>query len=346
MRPTPRRTTTSRCARRSCGTSRWRWRRCGEWSTSCRSARSTASIWRSMRLMAAISRLAEQEARVAEELGSRWGVFALAFAQLGAGTSRFRRPKLTRDSERSTSWAPHRWRPAWATWRSMKAASRMPCEYSRRRCRRRGVQESRPRRCQARHARACATASRTEEPRRLPRPNVRWRTATPRRSDSSRPESLWRLARLRKARDAGSRPRIRAAGRASGLCQDHRRRDRAARTEIRARPSRSLTEANTLLDTWIGRFDLGRAYLEAGLFTQADSEFDRCIKRRGEALSLFLDEEPTFGFFPSVYYYQGRVREALKSGGLCRVVPHLSQHSRERRAKTRCFRDVRKRAGV
>ena len=78
---------------------------------------------------------------------------------------------------------------------------------------------------------------------------------------------------------------------------------------------KSLTEANALLDTWIGRFDLGRAYLEAGLFTQADSEFDRCIKRRGEALALFLDEEPTFGFFPSVYYYQGRVRESLKSVG-------------------------------
>jgi eukaryotic-like serine/threonine-protein kinase len=76
-----------------------------------------------------------------------------------------------------------------------------------------------------------------------------------------------------------------------------------------------LTEANTLLDTWIGRFDLGRAYLEAGQLIQADSEFDRCIKRRGEALSLFLDEEPTFGLFPSVYYYQGRVREALKSIG-------------------------------
>ena len=53
-----------------------------------------------------------------------------------------------------------------------------------------------------------------------------------------------------------------------------------------------LTEANTLLDTWIGHFDLGRAYLEADAFPQADSEFDRCIKRRGEALSLFLDEEP------------------------------------------------------
>ena len=69
----------------------------------------------------------------------------------------------------------------------------------------------------------------------------------------------------------------------------------------------------TLLDTWIGHFDLGRAYLEGGAFPQADSEFDRCIKRRGEALSLFLDEEPTYGYFPPVYYYQGRVREGLKS---------------------------------
>jgi tetratricopeptide (TPR) repeat protein len=76
-----------------------------------------------------------------------------------------------------------------------------------------------------------------------------------------------------------------------------------------------LSEANVLLDTWIGHFDLGRAYLEAGAFVQADSEFDRCIKRRGEALSLFLDEEPTYALLPPLYYYQGRVREALKTAG-------------------------------
>ena len=76
-----------------------------------------------------------------------------------------------------------------------------------------------------------------------------------------------------------------------------------------------FTEANTLLDTWIGRFDLGRAYLEIGAFTEADSEFDRCISRRGETLALFLDEVPTYGYFPQVYYYQGRVREGLKSQG-------------------------------
>jgi len=74
-----------------------------------------------------------------------------------------------------------------------------------------------------------------------------------------------------------------------------------------------LTESVALFDTWIGHFELGRAYLLAGAFPQADSEFDRCVQRRGEALALFLDEEPTFAFFPPVYYYQGRVKEALKS---------------------------------
>ena len=76
-----------------------------------------------------------------------------------------------------------------------------------------------------------------------------------------------------------------------------------------------LSEANMVLDTWIGHFDLGRAYLEAGAFTQADSEFDRCLRRQGEALALFLDEEPTFAYLPAVYYQQGRVREGLKLAG-------------------------------
>jgi tetratricopeptide (TPR) repeat protein len=76
---------------------------------------------------------------------------------------------------------------------------------------------------------------------------------------------------------------------------------------------RFLNEANTQLDTWIGHFELGRVYLAAEAYPQADSEFDRCINRRGEALALFLDEEPTFGFLPMVHYYQGKVREAMKS---------------------------------
>ena len=39
-----------------------------------------------------------------------------------------------------------------------------------------------------------------------------------------------------------------------------------------------LTEANEVLDTWLGHFDLGRAFLAAGgALPQADSEFDRCV---------------------------------------------------------------------
>jgi tetratricopeptide (TPR) repeat protein len=81
---------------------------------------------------------------------------------------------------------------------------------------------------------------------------------------------------------------------------------------------KAFTDANNLLDTWLGRFGLGRAYLEAGALPQADSEFDRCIKRRGEAVELFFDDssfQPTYGYFPPVYYYLGRVRQEMKSAG-------------------------------
>src|SRR5207302_1954860 len=54
-----------------------------------------------------------------------------------------------------------------------------------------------------------------------------------------------------------------------------------------------LTEAEKLVDLWIAHLDLGRAYLAAGAFAEADSEFERCIKRRGEVLELFMDDMPT-----------------------------------------------------
>lgn len=76
-----------------------------------------------------------------------------------------------------------------------------------------------------------------------------------------------------------------------------------------------LTEAKNLADMWLVHFDLGLVYLEAGAFTEADSEFDTCIKRRGETLELFDDGMPTYSYVPLVYYYQGRVREGLKSPG-------------------------------
>jgi tetratricopeptide (TPR) repeat protein len=79
-----------------------------------------------------------------------------------------------------------------------------------------------------------------------------------------------------------------------------------------------LNEANSIIDTWIGHFDLGRAYLEGRAYAQADSEFDRCIRRRGEAL-LLVDEEPTYGYFPPVYYYLGLAREGLQTAGFADI---------------------------
>jgi tetratricopeptide (TPR) repeat protein len=76
-----------------------------------------------------------------------------------------------------------------------------------------------------------------------------------------------------------------------------------------------LSGANALLETWMGHFDLGRAYLQAGAFTQADSEFDRCLTGRGEVMALFLDEEPTAGFFPRCSTTRGARREGLHTAG-------------------------------
>jgi Flp pilus assembly protein TadD/predicted Ser/Thr protein kinase len=68
-----------------------------------------------------------------------------------------------------------------------------------------------------------------------------------------------------------------------------------------------------IADTWMGRFDSARAYIEAGGFAQAYSEIEICLKRRGEVTALFLDESPTYHLFPPVYYYLGRAQEGLKS---------------------------------
>jgi tetratricopeptide (TPR) repeat protein/tRNA A-37 threonylcarbamoyl transferase component Bud32 len=72
-------------------------------------------------------------------------------------------------------------------------------------------------------------------------------------------------------------------------------------------------DSRKIADTWMGRFDSARAYIEAGAFTQAYSELEVCLKRRGEATALFLDESPSYHLFPPVYYYLGRAQEGLKS---------------------------------
>lgn len=74
-----------------------------------------------------------------------------------------------------------------------------------------------------------------------------------------------------------------------------------------------LAEAQKLNDTWWGRYALGRAWLAAGRFAEAESEFDKCLARRGEATAVFLDEIPTYRLTPPVHYYMGLVGEGKKS---------------------------------
>jgi eukaryotic-like serine/threonine-protein kinase len=71
--------------------------------------------------------------------------------------------------------------------------------------------------------------------------------------------------------------------------------------------------AQNMGDTWFGRFELGKAYLQAGLYTEAYSEFENCLKRQGEATAIFVDDVPTYRLLPPVYYYLGRAQEGLKS---------------------------------
>jgi tetratricopeptide (TPR) repeat protein len=104
-------------------------------------------------------------------------------------------------------------------------------------------------------------------------------------------------------------------------------------------------DAKNLLDTWIARFSLGKAYVEAGLFTEADSELDVAIQRRGEALSLFLDQYPTYGYFPAVYYYLGRARQGQNSRGFADSYERYLS-IREKAGEDPLLPEVRERAGL
>ncbi|MGC2695056.1 MAG: protein kinase [Candidatus Angelobacter sp.] len=75
----------------------------------------------------------------------------------------------------------------------------------------------------------------------------------------------------------------------------------------------AFQKAQKISNTWLGHFYLGKAYLQNGSFTESDSEFELCLKRRGEASAVFLDDVPTFRLMPPIYYYLGRAQEGLKS---------------------------------
>jgi serine/threonine protein kinase/tetratricopeptide (TPR) repeat protein len=84
----------------------------------------------------------------------------------------------------------------------------------------------------------------------------------------------------------------------------------------RGRPREAILlfeSAKKIADTWAGRLDLGKAYVEIGAFTEAHDQLEICARRRGEATAMFLDESPTYHVFPPVHYYLARAQEGVKS---------------------------------
>ena len=69
--------------------------------------------------------------------------------------------------------------------------------------------------------------------------------------------------------------------------------------------------AAKLADVWIARYDAGVAYVEAGQYAEALSEFELCQKRRGETTALFFDDWPTVRYLVPLDYWLGRAKEGL-----------------------------------
>jgi tetratricopeptide (TPR) repeat protein len=71
--------------------------------------------------------------------------------------------------------------------------------------------------------------------------------------------------------------------------------------------------AQKILDTWWGRDGLGRAYLALAVYPDAQTEFDACLTRKGEATTVLLDDIPTYRLLATTRYYMARVQEGQGS---------------------------------
>jgi len=74
-------------------------------------------------------------------------------------------------------------------------------------------------------------------------------------------------------------------------------------------------EALKQTDSWLVRYDLGRAYLRAKKYPEADGELEMCLRRKGEAAAVFMDDTPSYRIFPPVYYLHGLAEEGLGASG-------------------------------
>jgi eukaryotic-like serine/threonine-protein kinase len=73
----------------------------------------------------------------------------------------------------------------------------------------------------------------------------------------------------------------------------------------------ALQAAQKIADLWLVRFVRGQAYLQAQRYPEALAEFEACLKRRGEATAVFLDDVPSVRYLSSLDYWLGRSREGV-----------------------------------
>jgi tetratricopeptide (TPR) repeat protein len=90
-----------------------------------------------------------------------------------------------------------------------------------------------------------------------------------------------------------------------------------------------LRAAQQLHDSWYVHWMLGNAYEAASQFTEAASEREICIKRRGEATDMFFADTSTLRSLPPVYYRLGKAQDAVGSADAARGNYQLFLKTRE-----------------
>jgi serine/threonine protein kinase/tetratricopeptide (TPR) repeat protein len=106
----------------------------------------------------------------------------------------------------------------------------------------------------------------------------------------------------------------------------------------------TLQQSLKLSDMWQTRYLLGRAYLTAEAYTEADAEFDACVTRKGEATAVYIDDVPTWRLMAPVYYYRGITRTALKStGGATEAFKTFVEFKKDGDERSPLVADARKR---
>lgn len=72
-----------------------------------------------------------------------------------------------------------------------------------------------------------------------------------------------------------------------------------------------LQDARKLSDDWLVRFDLGVAFVKAGHYAEGVRALELCLRRKGEATAVFLDDMPSYRYIVPLYYWLGRAQEGL-----------------------------------